>query len=214
MSIRAARPGPRPGPPWPGHLRAVPGSAQLLSGPCRASPQAAPTAQARAHGPISCRAGPKSTPHSAVPCRPPPVSSPVRRCRVIRHRHTPLPRRPACWLLCLPPQPRPLAAVCAYPPHPPAAGAPSAPGPQPRLPPRICCSPGRICCSAKERGRCRGLRMRGDGGRMEGGDGSVRWWSGSRSAGKGAPERASRERLRHGAACRRRSLGGGTWRRG
>ena len=60
MSIRAARPGPRSGPPWPGHLRAVPGPALLLSGPCRVSPRAAPTAQARARGLVSCRASPRS----------------------------------------------------------------------------------------------------------------------------------------------------------
>ena len=61
MSIRAARPGPGTGPAWPGKLRAGPGPALLPVGPCRASPRAAPTAQARARGPISCRASPRST---------------------------------------------------------------------------------------------------------------------------------------------------------
>ena len=105
MSIRAVRPGPRSSPPWPGHLRAVPGPAQLLSGPCRASPQATPTAQARAHEPISCRPGLKSTPHSAVPCRLPHVSSPVRRCRVIRHLPPPHATATAARLLATAPSP-------------------------------------------------------------------------------------------------------------
>ncbi|KAG2556791.1 hypothetical protein PVAP13_8NG153001 [Panicum virgatum] len=49
MVIRAARPSPSTGPPWP---------AQYCSGPCRASPRAPLTAQARAHGPVSCLASP------------------------------------------------------------------------------------------------------------------------------------------------------------
>ncbi|CAN6335152.1 unnamed protein product [Urochloa humidicola] len=58
MSKRAARPGPSTGPPWPAIYRAVPGPALCIIGPCRASPRAPPTAQARARGPVSCRVSP------------------------------------------------------------------------------------------------------------------------------------------------------------
>ena len=59
MAIRAARPSLGTGPPWPVLYRAVPSPAQYPTGPCRASPRAPLTAQARARGPVSCRAGPR-----------------------------------------------------------------------------------------------------------------------------------------------------------
>ena len=59
-SGRPARPGPGPSPGWPVLSRAVPSPAQYRSGPCRASPRALPAAQARARGPVSCRASPRS----------------------------------------------------------------------------------------------------------------------------------------------------------
>ena len=59
MAIRAARPSPGTGPPWPVLYRAMPSPAQYPTGPCRASPRAPLTAQARARGPVSCRAGPR-----------------------------------------------------------------------------------------------------------------------------------------------------------
>jgi len=83
MSIRAARPGPSPGPPWPDHLRAVHGPALSLSGPCRVSPRAGVTAQARAHGPISMPGRPKSLLAGAPPV--PPAARWPSRCRRI-HR--------------------------------------------------------------------------------------------------------------------------------
>ena len=58
MAIRAARPGPSTSPAWPALSRAVPGPAQFQVGPYRASPRALPAAQARARGPVSCRASP------------------------------------------------------------------------------------------------------------------------------------------------------------
>ena len=73
--------GPSPGPPWPGHLRAVPGPALSLSGPCRVSPRAGVTAQARAHVPFSCRASPRSPAYLSGSGRPRPTMGASRRRR-------------------------------------------------------------------------------------------------------------------------------------
>ena len=58
MAIRGPPARPTPGPALACFLRAVPSPAQLLCGPGRACPWAPLVAQARAHGPLSCRASP------------------------------------------------------------------------------------------------------------------------------------------------------------
>ena len=84
MAIRAARPGPGTGPPWPVLYRAVPSPAQYHTGPCRASPRAPLTAQARARGPVSCRAGPRK-PGTTTQIGPPEAQKlKKKRCRWLR----------------------------------------------------------------------------------------------------------------------------------
>ena len=97
MSIRAAQLGPGPGPLWPGLNRVVPSSARYLSRPCRASPRAASSAQARAHGLISCHAGPVRHGDFGVP-----VPAEARASR--EASHLPLPPSRAAASSCVVPR--------------------------------------------------------------------------------------------------------------